>query len=123
MLLVDGDPDCRSAGSFFKNPRITTAEADRLAGIVPAPLPLYPAGDGHVKVAAARLIEAAGFPRGHRHGNAAISSKHTLALTNRGGATVDDVFTLAREIRDGVRSRFGVTLVNEPVLVGFDEAL
>jgi UDP-N-acetylmuramate dehydrogenase len=123
MLLVEGDADCRSAGSFFKNPRVTTAEADRLAGIVPAPLPLFPAGEGYVKVAAARLIEAAGFPRGHARGNAAISRKHTLALTNRGGATAADVVALAREVRDGVRSRFDVTLVNEPVLVGFAEPL
>ncbi|MDZ4806488.1 MAG: UDP-N-acetylmuramate dehydrogenase [Candidatus Eisenbacteria bacterium] len=123
MLLVDGDPDCRSAGSFFKNPRVSRDEADRLAGIVPAPLPLYPAGEGFVKVAAARLIEAAGFSRGHRRGGAAISSKHTLALTNAGAATAQDVVVLAREIRDAVRMKFGVTLVNEPVLVGFDEPL
>jgi len=102
---------------------VTVAEADRLAGIVPAPLPVYPAGEGYRKVAAARLIEAAGFPKGHRRGNAAISSKHTLALTNQGGATAAQVIELAREIRDGVQARFGVTLVNEPVLVGFDEAL
>jgi UDP-N-acetylmuramate dehydrogenase len=123
MLLVEGDPDCRSAGSFFKNPRVTVAEADRLLGLVPPPLLVFPAGEGYRKVTAARLIEAAGFPRGYRRGNAAISSKHTLALTNAGGATAAEVIDLAREIRDGVRDRFGVTLVNEPVLVGFDEGL
>lgn len=118
MLLVEGDPDCRSAGSFFKNPRVTTAEADRLVGLVPAPLPLYPAGEGFVKVAAARLIEAAGFSRGDTRGGAAISSRHTLALTNAGHATAEDVLTLAREIRDTVKEKFDITLVHEPVLVG-----
>ncbi len=123
MLLVDDEPDCRSAGSFFKNPRVTTAMADRLVDLVPAPLPLYPAGEGFVKVAAARLIEAAGFARGYRRGGAAISGKHTLALTNVGSATAVDVLTLARDIRDTVRTKFNITLVNEPVLVGFDEPL
>lgn len=123
MLLVADDRDCRSAGSFFKNPRVTIGEADRLTGLVPAPLPRYPAGDGFVKLSAARLIEAAGFSRGDKRGGAAISSRHTLALTNAGGATAKDVLMLAREIRDTVRTKFGVTLINEPVLLGFDEPL
>jgi len=119
MLIVDGDPDCRSAGSFFKNPVIETAAFDELAGRLDGELPRFPAADGFVKVPAARLIEAAGFARGHRRGGAAISSKHTLALVNRDRASADEVVALAREIRDTVRDRFGVALVPEPIFLGF----
>jgi UDP-N-acetylmuramate dehydrogenase len=71
-----------------------------------------------VKTSAAWLIERAGFTRGYGNGRAGISSKHTLALTNRGGATTADLIRLAREVRDGVRAKFGVELTPEPVLVG-----
>ena len=87
----------------------------------PAARPTRRAGrsrDGRVKTSAAWLIEQAGFAKGYGTGPARISTKHTLALTNRGGATTEDLLALAREIRDGVRARFGVDLVNEPVLVG-----
>lgn len=119
MLIVDGDPDCRSAGSFFKNPVVETAAFDALAGWLEGDLPRFPAAEGFVKVPAARLIEAAGFARGYRRGGAAISSKHTLALVNRDHATTADVVALAREIRDTVRDRFGVTLAPEPIFLGF----
>ena len=85
---------------------------------LPEAAPRWPHADGRVKVGAAWLIEHAGFERGHRRGGAAVSSKHTLALTNSGTASTDDLLTLAREIRDGVASRFAITLVNEPTLVG-----
>ncbi|MGZ4597111.1 MAG: UDP-N-acetylmuramate dehydrogenase [Actinomycetes bacterium] len=114
MVLDPADHDTWSAGSFFTNPVLGPAEAARL----PAEAPRWPETDGRVKTSAAWLIEQAGFTRGYGDGPAQVSGKHTLALTNRGGATTADLLALARRIRDGVRDRFGVTLVNEPVLVG-----
>ncbi|MDN4480805.1 UDP-N-acetylmuramate dehydrogenase [Demequina muriae] len=118
MVLDDADPDTWSAGSFFTNPVLT---ADAAAGL-PEEAPWYPAVDGAVKTSAAWLIEQAGFSRGFASPGsaAAVSTKHTLALTNRGGATAGDVAALARTVRDGVRDRFGITLVPEPVLLGVD---
>lgn len=115
MLLDPADPDTCSAGSFFTNPVLDAADAARL----PAAAPRFPVGDGRVKTSAAWLIEHAGFGRGHGlPGPASLSTKHALALTNRGGARAADLLALAREVRDGVRARFGVELVTEPVLVG-----
>jgi UDP-N-acetylmuramate dehydrogenase len=114
MVLDPADHDTWSAGSFFTNPMLSAADADRL----PDGAPRWPERDGRVKTSAAWLIEHAGFGKGYGDGAAGISTKHTLALTNRGGATADDLLALAREIRDGVRERFGVELVNEPVVVG-----
>ena len=115
MLLDPADHDTWSAGSFFTNPVLGAAEAAAL----PDEAPRYPAGDGLVKTSAAWLIEHAGFSRGFgAPGPAAVSGKHTLALTNRGGATAADLVALARTIRDGVATRFGVALEPEPVLVG-----
>ena len=111
MVLDPADHDTWSAGSFFTNPLLPAEQ-------VPAGAPAWPQPDGTVKTSAAWLIEHAGFERGHGNDRAALSGKHTLALTNRGGATAADLVTLAREIRDGVRARFGIQLVNEPVLVG-----
>ena len=111
MVLDPADHDTWSAGSFFTNPLLPAEQ-------VPAGAPAWPQPDGTVKTSAAWLIEHAGFERGHGNDRAALSGKHTLALTNRGGATAADLVTLAREIRDGVRARFGIELVNEPVLVG-----
>jgi UDP-N-acetylmuramate dehydrogenase len=111
MVLDDTDHDTWSAGSFFTNPVLPVAQ-------VPDGAPAWPQSDGSVKTSAAWLIEQAGFRRGHGNDRAALSGKHTLALTNRGGATAADLIALAREVRDGVRVRFGVDLVNEPVLVG-----
>ncbi len=114
MVLDPADHDTWSAGSFFTNPLLSYDDADRL----PPEAPRWPNGDGRVKTSAAWLIEQAGFSRGHGGGPARISTKHTLALTNRGAATSADLLALAREVRDGVRAEFGVELVNEPVLVG-----
>ena len=114
MVLDSNDPDATSAGSFFTNPIVPAEVAARL----PAEVPRWPVPDGQVKVSAAWLIEQAGFTKGYGHGAARISTKHTLALTNRGGATTAELLALARELRDGVRAKFGITLVNEPVLVG-----
>ncbi len=114
MVLDDEDHDTWSAGSFFTNPVLPAREADAL----PEDAPRWPQPDGVVKTSAAWLIEHAGFGRGHGNERVALSGKHTLALTNRGGATTDDLLALAREIRAGVERRFGVRLENEPVLVG-----
>ena len=112
MVLDDGDHDTWSAGSFFTNPVLPSA-AD-----VPDGAPTFPAAEG-VKTSAAWLIEHSGFSKGFGlPGPASLSTKHTLALTNRGNASSDDLLALARTVRDGVRERFGITLVNEPVLVG-----
>ncbi|WP_031519770.1 UDP-N-acetylmuramate dehydrogenase [Streptomyces sp. NRRL F-5123] len=123
MVLDAADHDTWSAGSFFTNPVLTAAEfaafADRVhdrLGPDAAP-PAYPAGD-RTKTSAAWLIDKAGFTKGYGTGPARISGKHTLALTNRGAATTADLLALAREVRDGVHAAFGVTLVNEPVMVG-----
>lgn len=121
MLIVDGDPDCRSAGSFFKNPILSDADYARLQSRAQDAVPRYPAGTGTVKTSAAWLIERAGFKKGFAIGRAGVSSKHTLALVNRGGAKASDIVHLAREIRKGVEDAFGVRLVPEPVFVGFDE--
>jgi UDP-N-acetylmuramate dehydrogenase len=115
MVLDADDHDTWSAGSFFTNPMLSADEADRL---LPADAPRWPEHDGRVKASAAWLIERSGFAKGHGEGPARLSTKHTLALTNRGGARTEDLLALARQVRDGVRERFGITLVNEPVLVG-----
>jgi UDP-N-acetylmuramate dehydrogenase len=117
MVLDPCDADTVSAGSFFMNPILTTEAFAALQERTPEPPPGFPDDDGHVKTSAAWLIERAGFEKGYGHAGARVSSKHTLALTNRGGTTADLV-ALAREIRDGVRERFGVELSPEPTLVG-----
>ncbi|MCA1683070.1 MAG: UDP-N-acetylmuramate dehydrogenase [Actinobacteria bacterium] len=113
MVLDADDVDSRSAGSFFTNPLLDPAD-------VPAGAPSYAEPDGRAKVPAAWLIEQAGFGKGHFDGPVGISSKHTLALVNRGGATTADLVRVARAVRDGVRDRFGIELVPEPVLVGVE---
>lgn len=129
MVLDDDDHDTWSAGSFFTNPILEVQDfaalRDRAAAVVGADVtvPAWPEPGGGVKTSAAWLIERAGFGRGYSGspqlgGRVSLSTKHTLALTNRGGATTADLLALAREIRDGVATRFGVRLVNEPVLVG-----
>jgi UDP-N-acetylmuramate dehydrogenase len=111
MVLDPIDHDTWSAGSFFTNPVLDPDQ-------VPDGAPKWPAPDGRVKTSAAWLIERAGFGKGYGDGPAQVSGKHTLALTNRGTASTADLLRLAREIRDGVHERFGIELVNEPVLVG-----
>ena len=114
MVLVEDDHDTWSAGSFFTNPLISFAKARTL----PPEAPRFNQSDGMIKTSAAWLIERAGFGKGFGDGVAQLSSKHTLALTNRGGATAADLLSLAREIRAGVQAKFGIELVPEPVLVG-----
>lgn len=116
MVLDPADPDTRSVGSFFTNPLLSPAEAGRL----PTTAPRWPVGDGRVKVSAAWLIEAGGFAKGAFDGPVGISRKHTLALVHRGGGTTDELLAVARTIRDGVRARFGIELLAEPVLIGAD---
>ncbi len=120
MLHDPAVPDTRSAGSFFVNPVVSAEHASHIeAGVSrDTPMPRYPAGRGQVKLAAAWLIEQAGFPRGFTMGRAGLSSRHCLALTNRGGASAEEILALARHIRAGVSGRFGVVLEPEPVLVG-----
>jgi UDP-N-acetylmuramate dehydrogenase len=113
MVLEDADHDTWSAGSFFTNPVVAREQ-------VPAGAPQWPLDGDHVKTSAAWLIEQAGYERGHAGpaGRAAVSNKHTLALTNRGGATAEELLELARDIRATVRQRFEIELQPEPVLVG-----
>jgi UDP-N-acetylmuramate dehydrogenase len=124
MLLVQGDEDCRSAGSFFKNPIVTTAEADRIQSLAEqrAPgktMPRYPAADGQVKLAAAWLVEQSGFSKGYSTGAVGISRKHTLAIVNRGGATAKEILALKDRIEKEVFDIWGISLQPEPVFVGF----
>jgi UDP-N-acetylmuramate dehydrogenase len=115
MVIDPDDPDSVSAGSFFTNPIVAPAA-------LPDGAPSFPEPDGRVKTSAAWLIERAGFHRGYGDGRAGISTKHTLALVNRGGATTAELLALAREIAAGVRERFAIELVPEPKLVGLSWA-
>jgi UDP-N-acetylmuramate dehydrogenase len=125
MVLDPADPDSTSAGSFFTNPVLDAdafaaleRRAARRLGPADRP-PAWPQDGGRVKTSAAWLIERAGFRRGHGDpAGIAISSKHTLALTNRGAGTTAELVALAREIAGGVREAFGVELEPEPVFVG-----
>lgn len=121
MLIVEGDADCRSAGSFFKNPVVGVEMLERTAvavGMDESKVPHWPAGEGRIKLPAAWLLEQAGFVKGYGDGPAAISTRHTLALTNRGGATCADIERLQEQIVSAVKERFGIALEREPVLLG-----
>jgi len=132
MVLAEADPDTRSAGSFFTNPVVSPARYGELASRLAtgagldasAGIPHWPAADGQVKLSAAWLIEHAGFSKGWRlpgdPEGARISAKHALALINPGQATTAGLIRLARAIRAGVLDVFGVTLTNEPVIVGVE---
>jgi UDP-N-acetylmuramate dehydrogenase len=119
MVLDEADHDTWSVGSFFTNPVVSPAEYERLQESVEAPVPSYPAPGG-VKLAAGWLVERAGFGKGYPGDGAParLSTKHALALTNRGNATTADVIALARTVRDGVRTTFGIELTPEPILIG-----
>jgi UDP-N-acetylmuramate dehydrogenase len=124
MLLVEGDPDCRSAGSFFKNPVVDQERMRQVAEVSGKEPPRFPVGpdrgnSGQVKLPAAWLIEQAGFSKGYVLGAAGVSSRHTLALINRGGASAAEILALAGEINAAVEARFGIHLEMEPVMVGF----
>jgi UDP-N-acetylmuramate dehydrogenase len=126
MVIDPDDPDSVSAGSFFLNPVLSREAfasvqrhaAERLGE--GTQVPVWPDANGSVKTSAAWLIERAGFHRGYGHGRAGISSKHTLAIVNRGAASSAELVALAREMRDGVQAAFGVSLHPEPTLVGID---
>ena len=121
MLIVPGDPDCQSAGSFFKNPVVSQAQLEDLKkraaakGMFP---PSHPALEKKHKISAAWLVEKSGFTRGHGFGNVGISSKHALAIVNRGGATASEVLDLKDQIQQRVEEIWGVRLEPEPVFVG-----
>ncbi|MDP9852129.1 UDP-N-acetylmuramate dehydrogenase [Corynebacterium lowii] len=121
MVLDEADHDTWSAGSFFTNPVVEENLADEVyTKVGEETMPRFPAGEGKVKLSAAWLIERAGFPRGYPGEGSPVrlSTRHTLALTNRGGARTEDLVALAREIVAGVHGVFGITLVPEPVWVG-----
>ncbi len=127
MLIRPGDQDCRSAGSFFKNPLVSEERASRIELMArergrlrpDEKLPRFSADRGNVKLPAAWLIEQAGFTRGYARGRAGLSTKHTLAIVNRGGATARAILDLMQEVQSGVKAAFGIDLQPEPVFVGF----
>jgi UDP-N-acetylmuramate dehydrogenase len=122
MLMVEGDPNCRSAGSFFKNPVVTEEQVEQIAqsgGKEPPRFPVGAESAGRVKVPAAWLIEQAGFAKGYALGRAGVSSRHTLALVNLGGSSAAEILALAGQITNAVEERFGIRLEMEPVRIGF----
>jgi len=122
MLLVPGDADCRSAGSFFKNPVLSDAQFQELIGRARArglEVPSYPALEARRKVSAAWLVEHSGFAKGFHLGSAGISTKHALAIINTGGAQASEIVRLKETIQRGVESTWGIPLEPEPVFVGF----
>jgi UDP-N-acetylmuramate dehydrogenase len=118
MVLDPSDLDTSSAGSFFTNPIVDSSQLEQVKSRAASTMPTFPEPDGRTKLSAGWLIENAGFTKGFAVGRVAVSSKHALALTNRGGATTAELVALARQIRSGVFARFGVLLDNEPVFVG-----
>lgn len=121
MLIVSGDEDCRSAGSFFKNPIVAASDHQRLVAVATErgyELPSFETGEG-IKIPAAWLVEHSGFQKGYSRGPVAISRKHALAIVNRGGATAADIVALKDEIQAAVREQWNVELKPEPVFVGF----
>jgi len=123
MLLDENDADSRSAGSFFKNPVVSLEMFERIAANSTVSVPHYVAGSEEVKLSAAWLIEQSGVDKGFTLGRAAISSKHTLALVNLGGATASDLLRLKEFVQRRVMQRFGVELLPEPVMLGFGPSL
>jgi UDP-N-acetylmuramate dehydrogenase len=121
MLIVEGDPDCRSAGSFFKNPVLSERQHEELKTRADAKglsVPSYPALESKKKVSAAWLVEHSGFARGYVNGHVGISSKHSLAIINRGGATAAEVLALKDQIQQRVEEAWSIHLQPEPVFVG-----
>jgi UDP-N-acetylmuramate dehydrogenase len=122
MLIVPNDEDCRSAGSFFKNPIVPTEKYDHVKAIARSrgadrEPPQYPAGDGMIKLSAAWLVENAGFQKGYQRGPAGISKRHTLAIINRGGASAADILALKEQVQRTVKEVFGIELHPEPVFI------
>ena len=122
MLITQGDEDCRSAGSFFKNPVLSAAQFEdlsRRAGTKNLQVPSYPALEAQRKVSAAWLVEHSGFAKGYVSGKVGTSKKHSLAIINRGGASAEEILALKANIQERVRQIWGIALEQEPVLVGF----
>jgi UDP-N-acetylmuramate dehydrogenase len=119
MVIDEADPDTRSVGSFFTNPIVTTADAEQAAVRAGTAAPSFPQADGRVKLPAAWLIERAGFAKGTREGAVGLSSRHTLAIVTRDGATAADVVRFAARVARRVEAVFGVRLRPEPVFLGF----
>jgi UDP-N-acetylmuramate dehydrogenase len=122
MLITPGDPDCQSAGSFFKNPVLSEEQHENLkkrAALRGLILPSYPALESRKKVSAAWLVEHSGFAKGFGSGHVGISRRHALAIVNRGGATAAEVLALKEQIQQRVEEIWGVRLEPEPVMVGF----
>lgn len=122
MLLTPGDDDCRSAGSFFKNPILSAEQHQALGARAAAKnlqIPSYPALDAQKKVSAAWMVEHSGFSRGYGNGSVGISRKHALAIVNRGNATAADIVAFKEDIQQRVEEIWGILLEPEPVFVGF----
>ena len=122
MLITAGDDDCRSAGSFFKNPILSADQYQALTARAAAKnlqIPSYPALDAQKKVSAAWLVEHSGFSRGYGSGPVGISRKHALAIVNRGSATAADIVAFKEDIQQRVEEIWGILLEPEPVFVGF----
>ncbi len=119
MVINENDPNSKSAGSFFKNPIVSNEDFLKIESAVDETVPHFSAGNGNVKIPAAWLIERAGFQKGYVKGNTGLSSNHTLAIINRGGATANDVIELMQEIKLKVEEKFSIQLYPEPVFVGF----
>jgi UDP-N-acetylmuramate dehydrogenase len=122
MLITPGDPDSKSAGSFFKNPVLSPSQHDdllRRAAARNLQVPSFPALSNQHKISAAWLVENSGFKKGHVKGHTGISSKHALAIVNRGGASAAEIITLRDEIQCRVEQVWGILLETEPVFVGF----
>ena len=122
MLITAGDDDCRSAGSFFKNPILSAAQYQALMARADAKhllIPTYPALDAQKKVSAAWLVEHSGFSKGYGNGSVGISRKHALAIVNRGNATASEIVAFKDDIQQRVQEIWGIQLEPEPVFVGF----
>jgi UDP-N-acetylmuramate dehydrogenase len=122
MLIAEGDPDCRSAGSFFKNPVLSRENFEQLTKRAiekNLQIPSYPALESQRKVSAGWLVEHSGFSKGFTTGNVGISRKHALAIVNRGEATAADVVALKNHIQDRIEEIWSIRLEPEPVFVGF----
>jgi UDP-N-acetylmuramate dehydrogenase len=122
MLITPGDADCRSAGSFFKNPIVSAEqhqELEKRAALRGLQIPSYPAIESRKKISAAWLVEHSGFAKGYDDGRVGISRKHALAIVNRGEATADDILALKEHIQERVEEIWGIQLEPEPVFVGF----
>ena len=127
MLIVPDDPDCRSAGSFFKNPIVSAAQYAEVFEIakrqrIQSDIPKFPVSNGQVKLSAAWLVEQSGFRKGFSRGSVGISSKHSLAIVNRGGATAKDIVAFKNDVQKHVADQFGIKLQPEPVFVGFESS-